>query len=120
MRGVVQLSIVAFAVALGVGVGHRLSPEAMAVVVGVVFGVLASIPMSVMMLVLTRRLNGQARSQQPTPVAQGMAYPPVVVIQADGRGSDNRLLPPAWDPPAAVENQPWQRSFTVVGNEDSW
>ncbi|MFQ5340598.1 MAG: hypothetical protein ACE5F6_03530 [Anaerolineae bacterium] len=120
MREVVQLSVVAFAVALGVGVGHRLSPEAMAVVVGVVCGVLASIPMSVMMLVLTRRLNRPAGSRQSTPAAQGMAYPPVVVIQPDSRGSGSRFLPPAWDAPAAVENQPWRRSFTVVGDEGSW
>ena len=120
MRGVVQLSVVAFAAALGVGVGHRLSPEAMAVVVGVVCGVLASIPMSVMMLVVTRRLNRPARSQQAAPMAQGMAYPPVVVIQPDSRGSGNRLLPPAWDAPSAVGNQPWQRSFTVVGDEENW
>lgn len=119
MRGILQLSIVAFAVALGVGVGHQLSPEAMAVIVGVVVGVLASIPMSVMLFILTRRLSGQSRAQQPTPVSQGMAYPPVVVIQADNRGLEKRLLPPTWDPPATVENQPWQRSFSVIGDEES-
>ncbi|RME44063.1 MAG: hypothetical protein D6791_14040 [Chloroflexi bacterium] len=120
MRGIVQLSVIGFAIALGVGVGHRLSPEAMAVVVGVVCGVLASIPMSVMMLVLTRRLSGPARSRQATSAPPGMAYPPVVVIQPGSEGAGKRYLPPAWDPPAAVENQPWQRSYTVVGEEEGW
>jgi hypothetical protein len=90
----------------------------MAVVVGVVCGVLASIPMSIMMLVLMRRMSGPARSRPSASVAPGMAYPPVVVIQPDGWGAGNRLAPPAWDVPAAVENQPWRRSFTVVGDED--
>lgn len=120
MRGVLQLGLVGLAVALGVGVGYRLSPEAMAVVVGVVCGVLASIPMSIVMLMMTRRLGGPAGSPQSAPAAQGMAYPPVVVIQPDSRGSGSRFLPPAWDAPAAVENQPWRRSFTVVGDEESW
>lgn len=119
MRGVLQLGVVGFAIALGVGVGNRLSSEAMAVVVGVVCGVLASIPMSVMILILTRRLNGPMRSRESTRPVQNMAYPPVVVIQPDGGRSRNRLAP-AWDPPAAAENQPWRRSFTVVGDDDDW
>lgn len=119
MRGVVQLGVGGFAIALGVVVGNRLSSEAMAVVVGVMCGVLASIPVSVMVLVLTRRLNGASRSGASVPVAQGMAYPPVIVIQPDGRRHDSRFALP-WDAPAGVEKQPWQRSFTVVGDEDEF
>ena len=117
MRGVVLLGVIAFAIALAVVVGNQLSAEAMAVVVGVIFGVLASIPMSIMLLILTRRANKPARSRETAPMAQGMAYPPVVVIQPDSRGSGHQLAPP-WDTPAAAENQPWRRSFTVVGEEE--
>ncbi|MFQ5855739.1 MAG: hypothetical protein ACE5LU_08880 [Anaerolineae bacterium] len=117
MRGVLQLGVGGFAIALGVVVGNRLSSEAMAVVVGVVCGVLASIPMSVMILILTRRLSGPSRSRASTPVPQGMAYPPVLVIQPGGRGYGNRFAP-LWEAPTAAENQPWRRSFTVVGDED--
>ncbi len=118
MRVVLQLGVVAFAIALGVGVGNRLSSEAMAVVVGVVCGVLASIPMSVLVLIMTRRSGEASRSREATPMAQGTAYPPVVVIQTDGGGQRNRLAP-IWDPPPAAENQPWRRAFTVVGDEDA-
>ncbi len=119
MRGLLQLGVVVFAVALGVVTGNRLSPEAMAVVVGVVCGVLASVPMSVIMLVLSRRLSRPERaSNSATAMPYGQSYPPVVVIQSDGGGRRNRFEP-AWDAPAA-ENQPWRRSFTVVGEEDDW
>lgn len=120
MRAVVQLGLIAFAIALGFGVGNRLSSEAMAVVVGVVCGVLASIPMSIMILILTRRLSKPARSGNSTlPAQYGSSYPPVVVIQSDGGGQRNRFEP-AWDSPPASENQPWRRSFTVVGDEEDW
>ncbi|MBS1253556.1 MAG: hypothetical protein MAG451_02605 [Anaerolineales bacterium] len=120
MRGVLQLGIVVFAIALGVVTGNRLSSEAMAVVVGVVCGVLASIPMSVMILVLTRRLSKPARSDKSTlPAQHRPSYPPVVVVQSDGGGQRSQFGP-AWDAPAAAENQPWRRSFTVVGEEDDW
>lgn len=120
MRGVVQLSLLGFAVAAGVVVGNRLSPEAMAVVVGVVCGVLASIPMSVMVLILTRRLSKPSRANDSAMLApSGPSYPPVVVIQSDGGGQRNRF-DPAWDAPPAAENQPWRRSFTVIGEEEDW
>jgi len=48
MRRLLGLTVLAFAVGLGVVVGYRMSSEAMAVVVGVVCGVLASIPMSLL------------------------------------------------------------------------
>lgn len=119
MRRVLQLGVVVFAVALGVGVGGRMSPEAMAVVVGVVCGVLASIPMSVMVLILTRRLSTSASQGESRRAPQGAAYPPVVVIQSDGGRAHNRF-PSMWDAPPAADNQPWRRSFTVVGEEDDW
>lgn len=120
MRAVVQLSVVGFAIALGVVTGNRLSSEAMAVVVGVVCGVLASIPMSIMILLLTRRMSKPARSSEASmPGQYGPSYPPVIVVQSDGGGQRRQLEPP-WDAPAAVENQPWRRSFTVVGDEENW
>lgn len=121
MRGVLQLGAIGFGIALGLVVGNRLSAEAMAVVVGVVCGVLAGIPVSLMVLILTRRSSKPTSTQASAPAMPGTAYPPVVIIQPDGRSAGtHRWAPPAWDAPPMAESQPCQRSFTIVGDEDEW
>src|SRR5512143_1132613 len=86
-RIVVVLGL-AFAVALAVVVGRRMSAEAMAVVVGIVCGVAASIPTSVLLLVvLTRRERSREMADSQ---ANLRSYPPVVVIQ----GGAPQALPP--------------------------
>ena len=121
-RNLLQLGIVTFAVSLAVVVGYQLSSEAMAVVVGVVCGVLASVPMSAMILVMTRRqLRPAAHKESVTPVPHQQPYaPPVVVIQPDGRQAHSPLPSPWETEPAAAEQQPWRRSFTVVGDDEEW
>jgi hypothetical protein len=112
----------AFAVALAVVIGNRMSADAMAVVVGVVCGVLASIPTSLLLIwALGRRgygagagAEGQGRNNT------GTQYPPVVVVNpGPGYGMPaygpprvpplDRSLPPPGSP----------RTFKVVGDEET-
>lgn len=117
MRAVVYLGVMGLAVGLGIMVGNRLTSDAMAVVVGVVCGVLASIPTSVFILILTRRFTEPARPPAPA-VGHGLPYPPVVVIQSDGRSSSSRYAG-GWEAPA-LETRPSERVFTMVGEDEGW
>ena len=101
------LVAMAFAVALAIIIGRRLSDEALAVLAGAVCGVGAAIPTSLLIVAVSRRREEQ-RSQPAVP--QGM-YPPVVVV-----------APPAgpqryndWNPFPPSLTAPVQRQFTVVG-----
>jgi hypothetical protein len=122
MKRTLALIGAAFAVALAVVIGSRMSADAMAVVVGVVCGVLASIPTSLLLIwALGRRgygagagAEGQARNNP------GTHYPPVVVVNpGPGYGMPaygpspvlplDRSLPPPGSP----------RTFKVVGDEET-
>ena len=59
MRNGLILAGIAFAVALAVIVGNRLSNEAMAVVVGVVCGISASIPVSIALVIAASKNWGR-------------------------------------------------------------
>lgn len=104
-------SILAFAVALAVVVGNRMSGEAMAVVIGTVCGVAASIPTSAIVLVMSRRSRPPA-SEDPA----WRARPPVVVVTPQAAPQP----PPGWmsmgqvyAPPAV----PSPREYRIVGDE---
>ena len=105
----VGLVATAFAVALAVMVGSRLSDEALAVLAGSVCGVGAAIPTSLLIVAVSRRRE----EQRPQPsMPQGM-YPPVVVVAPPAgqqRYNDWNALPPSL-------TAPMQRQFTVVGGE---
>jgi hypothetical protein len=105
------------AVGLGVMVGNRLTSDAIAVVVGVVCGVLASIPTSLFILILTRRTSETDRPPGHG-MGYGLPYPPVVVIQSDGRSLASRPTM-GWEAPA-LEARPRERVFTVVGEDEEW
>ena len=106
------LVAMAFAVALAMVIGRRLSDEALAVLAGAVCGVGAAIPTSLLIVAVSRRREEQ-RAQPAVPQGmypQGM-YPPVVVV-----------APPAgpqryndWNPFPPSLTAPVQRQFTVVG-----
>ena len=110
------MSVFGFAAGLGVVIGTRLTSDAMAVVVGVVCGVLASIPTSVFLLLLTRRFTERAPSSTPS-TPPGPMYPPVVVIQPDGRASGRGVPADPWGMPT-LEAPPREPGFTVVGEEE--
>jgi hypothetical protein len=112
----------AFAVALAVVIGNRMSADAMAVVVGVVCGVLASIPTSLLLIwALGRRgygagatTEGQARNNT------GTQYPPVVVVNP-GPGYGMPGYGPSPPPPIERRLPPpgSPRTFKVVGDEET-
>lgn len=109
---VIGLGIAVFAAALGVMVGHKLSSEAMAVIVGVVLGVVATLPVSVLLVVVLRKAT-----QRPEPQQQSQqAYPPVVVV-----GTVPQLSGPQRPDPWTVDGA-WRPAtdkprFRVLGEE---
>ena len=101
---------VAFAVAMAVVIGERLSDEALAVLAGAVCGVSAAIPTSLLIVFVSRR-----RDEQRAVGGQSVAgvYPPVVVIAPPGVQSS--LSTPADRGTYYPQSWPVQRHFTVVG-----
>jgi hypothetical protein len=118
MRGVAVLLLLAFAVTLAVVVGGRMSTDALAVVLGVVCGAAAGIPMSVLLMLALHRRDREA--QEPPYAQMGARYsassPPVVVIQGGAPTTSN--LPPPYYPMHAAMNEPAQRQFRVIGEDD--
>ncbi len=124
MRRVLILLVLAFVVTSTAVVGARMSPQAMAVVVGVVCGASAGIPVSLLILATTRRRNRYDENGYPSygrPDARSGAYPPVVVIQGGSQ-------PPSWSPmygPSQLQPpfygtavDPMSRKFRVVGDQE--
>ena len=122
MRNGMILAGIAFAVALAVIVGNRLSDEAMAVVVGAVCGISASVPVSVALVIAASRNWGREAGpreveydygahryapQQPQilvvspPPQQPYAYPP------------NQYFPTPLNEDAAIS----PRQFKIIGDE---
>lgn len=114
MRVLAKVMVIVFAAALGVGLAYRMTPEAMAVVVGVVFGVLATIPVSLILLAVVRRHRGdsEGRDLRPGP-------PPVVVIQPPAAPLDQSRRQDYWlpGPPPSLDPGP-QRDFRVIGDDE--
>jgi hypothetical protein len=119
MKRAIVIVTAAFAVALAIVVGNRMSADAMAVVVGVACGVLASVPTS-LLLVWALGRRGQMAGPESQP-RNGPAYPPVVVVNpGSGYGAptygpaagsyleQRQMLPPAGP-----------RTFRVVGDEET-
>ena len=110
VRLIFALILSAFAVALAVVIGNRMSAEAMAVVIGVTCGVAASIPMSAVILYLANR-----REKPPEKNSYRQeSYPPVVVISPDQQGQRYPSLP--YYTPSMADG-PRPRQFTIVGDE---
>ncbi len=77
-RGALLVAVAAgVGVALAVVVGNRMSPEAMAVVIGLICGVAASIPLSL----LVGALGGPGPRQD---AARRPAEPPAVIVLGPG------------------------------------
>jgi len=103
----VGLVTLAFAVALAVVIGNRLSDEALAVLAGAACGVGAAIPTSLLIVAVSRKRDEQ---REPLPAPQG-TYPPVVVVAPSG----GQQLPHGWNALPPSLSAPMQRNFTVVG-----
>jgi hypothetical protein len=97
-------------------VAKRMSPEAMAIVIGVVCGVAASIPAALLLLAVVGRWDRPMVQQMDRQARRGSS-PAVVVIQ----GGAPQPLPLEsqmgyW--PAPMPGTSMQRQFHVVGGED--
>lgn len=115
MKKFLFIAGIAFAVGLAVVVGIRLSPDAMAVVIGIICGVLASIPTSMTMVwVLRHRDRQELQFSQRYPAGH---YPPVVVVNGHGQnGHTNGHTPP----PLVTSPTPnGSRNFKVIGQENT-
>jgi len=115
MRRFLFAAGVAFAIALAVVVGYRMSPDAMAVIVGIVCGVLASVPTTAILLWVLRQRDRQIEAQF-GPMRTGQ-YPPVVVVNGHSPNGNGYLSsPPALTAKASV---PGSRDFKVIGQENT-
>lgn len=104
-----------FAVSLALVIGVRLSPDAMAVIIGIVAGVLASIPTSVVLVWVLRQRDKQLDSQYGS-MRYGQ-YPPVVVVNGQSpNGYGTSLNTPAL---TAQSTPSGARDFKVVGQENT-
>ncbi len=118
----------AFAVALVVVIGSRMSADAMAVVVGVACGIGASVPTCLFLVwALVRRAQGMAAEAQGYGRnGAGASYPPVVVVnpgygaQSYGPAPGMISPPPAQLTGANGQFVGGQRTFKVVGDEETF
>ena len=115
MKRFLFIAGVAFTIALALVVGYRLSPDAMAIIVGIVCGVLASVPTTAILLWVLRQRDRQLEAQL-VPMRAGH-YPPVVVVNGHGTNGNGLAAPP----PAlmAKTTPPGTRDFKVIGQENT-
>ncbi len=115
MKKFLFVSGIAFSVTLAVVVGIRMSPDALAVIIGLVSGILASVPTSVILVWVLRQRDKQIEAQ----LNQGRPghYPPVVVVNGQGAGGyGNSHIPPALSTPTTPAGS---RDFKVIGQENT-
>ncbi len=123
-RGVVIIGA-AFAAALAVAVGSRMSADALSVVVGVACGILASIPTSLVLLWMLARRGPTAERVGQAGMGSGY-FPPVVVVNpgpgygVPAYGAGPQALPAGSYSAASPATLPaGPRSFKVVGDEET-
>ncbi|MBI1877679.1 MAG: hypothetical protein HYR94_05520 [Chloroflexi bacterium] len=106
-----------FVVTLAVVMGTRMSPDALAVVIGIICGVLASIPTSAMLVWVMRQRDKQVEMQLGQMRPFGGQYPPVVVVNGQGPNGYSSSFPA----PALSAGPPLAggRSFKVIGQENT-
>ena len=124
MRNQVWVIGIVFAAGLAYVVGNRLSPEAMAVVVGALCGISASIPVSIALFIAASRNWGhpavlpQEEVREYTPRGYVAPQPPMIVLappqpfQAPNPFGVNQFYLP---PHAPSEGAP--REFKIIGDE---
>lgn len=117
MKRFLYISGIVFVITLAVVMGTRMSPDALAVVIGIICGVLASIPTSAMLVWVMRQRDKQMEMQMGAMRPFGGQYPPVVVVNGQGtNGYGSTYAAPALSagpPPGGG------RSFKVIGQENT-
>jgi hypothetical protein len=104
-----------FAIAFALVVGFRMSPDAMAVIIGIICGMLASVPTSIILVWVLRQRDRQMDAQI-GPSRMGH-YPPVVVVNGQGTNGYGTAPPPPALTAAATSNG--SRDFKIVGQENT-
>lgn len=116
MKKYLFLAGLLFAISLAIVVGVRMSPDAMAVIIGIIFGLIASVPTSLMLVWVLRQRDKQFEAQ----LGQGGRpfghYPPVVVVNGQGAGGYGAALAP---PVPASNGLSGARNFKVIGQENT-
>ncbi|HMQ52999.1 MAG TPA: hypothetical protein PKE64_30195 [Anaerolineae bacterium] len=111
---IVVVSVTFFAVLAAV-VGFRLSPDAMAVIIGIICGVLASVPTSIILVWVLRQRDRQTEVEMNS--TRFGHYPPVVVVNGQGpNGYPGAVAPP---PALLPTTPPGMRDFKVIGQENT-
>lgn len=122
--------VIAVAILLGVpavlGIGGRLSPDALGMAVGLVFGVLAGVPTALLVLAANRRHVDDVDEAQPQAPPQLLAERitvtervygrPGVVVRSELPAAYVQPLLPGPGAPAADR----ERRFQVVGEREEW
>ncbi len=111
LKQVVILMGLVAAVILAVMIGKRMSPEALAIVVGIACGLLASLPASLLLLFVLRR-DELAPAKSPRPEEDTRRYPPVIIVQ----GGAPQALPPG-TPSGYWPSAPARREFQLPAGE---
>jgi hypothetical protein len=119
-NGIFVIGIV-FAASLAYVVGNRLSPEAMAVVVGALCGISASIPVSIALFIAASRNWGQGETTRPQAVEPPRAYAPqppfIVIAPPQFNPQQYPQLPPQYFPAPMPNNMIESRDFKIIGEE---
>lgn len=117
MKRFLYIAGIVFVVTLAVVMGTRMSPDAIAVVIGIICGVLASIPTSALLVWVMRQRDKQVEMQMGQMRPFGGQYPPVVVVNGQGTNGYASAFPSpvlsAGPPPVGG------RSFKVIGQENT-
>jgi hypothetical protein len=125
MRNGIILAGIAFAVALAVIVGNRLSNEAMAVVVGAVCGISASIPVSVALVIAASKNWGREEAPREIGYDYGAhryaPQPPQILVVSPPPAQPPSYQPYSgtpYFPPPQIDQPPYTlREFKIIGDE---
>lgn len=106
-----------FTIAMAITIALRMTPDAMAVIVGIILGMFATIPTSLVLLYTIRQRDKQQfdpRQQQ-----HPNQYPPVVVVNSPPNGPGYNAGPINANGGSFLPAPSGERSFKVVGQEAS-
>jgi hypothetical protein len=124
MRNGLILAGIAFAVALAVIVGNRLSNEAMAVVVGAVCGISASIPVSLALVIAASRNWGREEGPREVEYDYGShryaPQPPQILVVSPSQQAPSPYGFPQnqyYLPPPIDDARSSPRQFKIIGDE---
>ena len=103
-----------FFIGLAVVIGLRMSPDAMAVIVGIICGMIATVPTTLLLVYTIRQRDKQQMMYQQN-YQQGNQYPPVVVVNGQPQGSSYGFNQGLSTPGLPMPDR--GRAFKVVGQE---